>query len=681
MILLAPVNSVDRRFFICDSWQIISRRLEDMKSGFDANNVDKTVRPQDDFFHFAVGGWLKRNPIPSSESRWGSFDILRERSWKALHGILEDLSRKRAKAGTEKAKLRDFYRTAMDERARERQGITPLKKYFSRINGIASRRDFFRVLGELHEMGIIPFWTPIVDQDEKRSENMILHFWQAHLILPDREYYLRQDARSKEIRKRYLKYMERMLGWSGQAGSHPRKAAEIILKLETALAKASRSRAALREVEKQYSKMSPAALRKLAPRILWAEYNSGLGLRRERAVIVGQPEFFKAMDIMIAKLPLGELKLYLNWFLINSSSYFLSDKFIREKFRFHGTVISGVTEIKPLWKRAAMSIDSAMGFALGKIYIREYFGKRAKKEIDELVDNVIRAYAARILKLDWMSAGTKRRALKKLAAIKRKIAYPRRWRDYRKLDIKTDSYLENYFRSERFESRRLISKLSKPVDREEWFMTPTTVNAYYSASLNEIVFPAGILQPPFFDPDAFDAVNYAGIGSTIGHELTHGFDDQGSKFDENGNMREWWSRSDRKKFMKKALGLVRQFDRYMVAYGIHLNGKLTLGENIADLGGLAIAYDAFKNAMRKKRLPKKIAGWTPDQLFFLGFAQVERGHARPEEERRLTTIDPHAPARYRANGVLVNMEEFHRAFGSKSGDAMFRRPRERVKIW
>lgn len=652
-----------------------------MKSGFGKNNIDRSVRAQDDFFRFAVGNWLKKNPIPRTESRWGSFYVLRDRSWGALHAILERIKSKPAKPGTEAQKLRDFYRTAMDEKARERHGVAPLGRYIARLDGIASREDFFRVLGNFHAMGVYPFWTPFIDQDAKKSDVMILHLWQAHLVLPDREYYLRSDRRSKGIRRRYLLYAERMMRLGGMAAGRARKSAQIVLRIETALAKVSRSRALLRDVEKQYHKMTLPALAKLAPHIPWAAYFSAAGMPRLPALIVGQPEFFRAASRMARETSLEEFKTYLRWFLLDSSAGFLSKKFVRERFRFHGTMLTGATRMKPLWKRAAMAIDGAMGEALGKLYVREHFSGRAKEKIDSLVRGVIRAYARRIRELDWMSARTKRRALKKLSAITRKIAYPTRWRDYRKLDIGADSYLENFFRAQRFEHRRLVKKIGKRPDRGEWFMTPPTVNAYYSASLNEIVFPAGILQPPFFDPDAFDAVNYAAIGSVIGHELTHGFDDQGSKFDEKGNMCEWWLAGDRKKFRRKAEGLVRQFGRYAVAGGMRLNGKLTLGENIADLGGLAIAYDAFRDSIKGKRLPKTIGGWTPDQLFFLGFAQMERGHARPAEERRLATIDPHSPARCRTNGTLVNMAEFHEAFGVKPGDRMYRRPEERSAIW
>lgn len=652
-----------------------------MRSGFDSKNIDASVRPQDDFFQFAVGNWLKRNPIPKTESRWGSFNVLHDRSWEALHGILERIRSKPAKPGTELQKLLDFYRTAMDEQARERQGAAPLEKYFTLIDQIRSPEGLARVIGEIHSMGLSPFWTPFVDQDEKKSEETVLHLWQANLILPDREYYLRADRRSKEIRKQYARYAVRILRLAGYASEYAERIARTVLKIETALAKVSRSRTALRDAEKQYHKMTLRALGKLAPHIPWPIYFSSSGMPPRYALIVGQPEFFRAASAMMARVPLEDLKTYLRWFLLDRSAGFLGRRFVRERFRFHGTILTGARRLKPLWKRAVMSIDTALGEALGKLYVQEYFSPRAKKMIDELVDHVVRAYASRIRKLNWMSAKTRRRALQKLTAITRKIAYPKRWRKYGALEIKTDSYLENFFRSRRFEHRRQLAKIGKPLDRSEWLMTPPTVNAYYSPSLNEMVFPAGILQPPFFDPDVFAAVNYAGIGSVIGHELTHGFDDQGSKFDEKGNMREWWSPADRKKFVRKADALVRQFNRYAVAGGMRLNGTLTLGENIADLGGLVIAYDAFTAALKGKRWPKTIGGWTPDQLFFLGFAQMERAHTRPEEERRLATIDPHSPSRYRTNGVVVNMEEFHRAFGVKPGDGMFRRPEERARIW
>lgn len=652
-----------------------------MKSGFDKRNIGSSVRPQDDFFHFAVGGWLKKNPIPRTESRWGSFYVLRDRSWKALGAILERIKTRPAKSGTQLRKLQDFYRTAMDEKARERQRIAPLRKYLALIDRVSSPETMFRVLGDIHAMGLYPLWAPIVAQDDKKSEETVLHLWQGGFTLPDREYYLRADKKSKEIRKQYLSYIVRMLFFAGYSRASAVKDANVILNIETALAKASRSRTALRDVEKQYHKVTIRGLRRIAPKILWPVYFTAAGMPRMRTLIVGQPEFFRAAGTILATTPREHVQTYLRWFFLDRSAGFLSKKFVRERFRFHGTILSGTTKMKPLWQRAAMTIDSVMGEALGKLYIREHFSGQAKKKIDELVNHVIRAYAARIRKLDWMSSKTKHQALKKLAAMRRKIAYPKRWRSYRGLAIKLDSYLENFFRAIRFEHHRRLAKIGKPLDRDEWFMTPPTVNAYYSASLNEIVFPAGILQPPFFDPHAFEAVNYAGIGSVIGHELTHGFDDQGSKYDAKGNMREWWSHADRKKFIRKAGMLAKQFARYTVASGIHVNGKLTLGENIADLGGLMIAYDALRSAIKGKRLPKTIEGWTPDQLFFLGFAQIEMGHTRPEEERRLIAIDPHSPSQYRANGTLSNIEEFYKAFGVKPGDKMFRRLKERARIW
>ncbi|MBI4132809.1 MAG: M13 family metallopeptidase [Candidatus Sungbacteria bacterium] len=652
-----------------------------MKSGVDKKNLDTSVRPQDDFFQFAVGGWLKRNPIPKTESRWGSFYVLRDKSWEALHKILKGIKNKKAKPGAELQKLRDFYRTAMDEKERSRQGIAPLRPYLGMIECIKSHDDLFRVLGKIHAIGPSPLWSPIVDQDEKKSEETTLHLWQANLVLPDREYYLKSDWKSKKIRREYIRYIVRLLGLAGRSPLEAQKAARIILDIETRLAHASRSRAALRDPEKQYHKMTPRAVAALTPKILWNCYFSAMGMPPLKTVIVGQPEFFRAVSAMVSTTPLESLKIYLAWYLLDALAGFLSEKFARERFRFHGTVISGTTQLRPLWQRAVMTIDVAMGEALGKFYIKKYFGGRAKKSIAALVDHVMRSFARRIQKRDWMSAETKKRSLEKLTKIRRKIAFPKRWRDYRLLEIKKDSYLENFFRAQHFETRRLLAKIGKPLDRSEWFISPPTVNAYYQASLNEITFPAGILQPPFFDPDAYEAVNYGAIGSVIGHELTHGFDDQGSKFDGKGNMREWWAKGDRKKFIKRASVLVKQFDQFVAVDDIHVNGKLTLGENIADLGGLVIAYHAFKGATKRKRLPKTIDGFTPEQLFFLGFAQAEVGHTRPEEQRRLATIDPHAPAKYRVNGPLPHMKEFCEAFRVKAGDKMFRRSKNRATIW
>ncbi len=650
-----------------------------LNNGIDESIFDKNTRPQDDFFQYVNRNWLESNPIPPEEARWGTFYVSRDKSWEALREILEELNGLDLEQGTEEQKLRDFYLTGMDEPKLNSEGIVPIKKDLDEIFSLGEKSEIAGFLAKIHLKGVSPFWAFDVDPDLKNSDLSALYLGQSGLGMPDRDYYLSEDAKFTEIRKKYLEYLSGLFSLAGiKKNSND---ALKVLEIETRLARASMTRIELRDLKKQYNKMSQDEFSKIAPGLDWRGYFNLLGIEASEPVIVCQPEFFKEVNSILNSYELEDIKMYLAMRLIDESARHLSDDFSIENFNFHKKIITGTAQDRPRWKRVAVLADSFLGEALGKLYVEKYFNQGAKKKIDELVDHITHAFENRIKVLEWMTAETKERALLKLGAITRKLGYPEKWRDYSALEIMNDSFAENIFRASEFESRRRLSKVGKPVDRTEWGMTPQTVNAYCNFTFNEIVFPAGILQPPFFDPDAFEAINYGAIGSIIGHELSHAFDDKGSKFDEFGNMNEWWLEEDRKKFEDRARILVSQFDELMAVDEAHVKGELTLGENIADLAGLTIAYDAFKEAVSGKNISGSHGKYNPEELFFFGFAVAECGHERPEEARRLATIDPHSPARYRVNIPLSNFEPFYKTFGLKIGDKMFRESEARAKIW
>ncbi len=663
-------------------YAIVETTFMPPRHSINPNDFDATVKSTDDFFRFVNGPWAKNNPIPPEESRWGSFDVLRREAEEQLKLILEEVSQmKDAPQGSEEQKIRDFCLTAMDVPKCNRLGTVPLSELFMMIDGVGDFGALARAIGQLHRSGISVFWGSSPEQDEKQSDVVALHLHQDGLSLPDRDYYVNEDEKSKEIRSKYMDYARGMLRQAEMEVTLDGRMAEVVMGIEVRLAKHSWTRVELRDVEKQYNKMTPEKLATLTPNIVWRDYFAGAVTTAPDYFIVGQPGFLEEVSRMFADTPIEDLKKYLRWHVLNGMTSYLGEEFEKRSFDFYACTFRGVTEMKPRWRRVLNIMNVLLDEMLGKLYVKKHFGEDAKKKVNALVDQLVVAYRARIEKLDWMGEETKKKALEKLASFSRKLGYPDVWRDFSRLEVGTESYVDNYLRTAAFEFDRQMAKVGKPVIRTEWLMPPQMVNAYYMPPMNEIAFPAAILQPPFFDPAADDAVNFGGIGSVIGHELTHGFDDQGSQFDAHGNLANWWTEDDRKRFNEKTARLVAQYDAYEPVPGVHVNGKLTLGENIADLGGLVIAYDAMKIAAAGKSPVEKIDGMTPEQRFFANYAITERGHMREEEMRMRLQTDPHSPSEFRVNGAASNLDEFYKAFDCKKGDKLWREPGERVKIW
>ncbi len=648
--------------------------------GFDTKNIDRSVRPQDDFYHYANGGWLKRAHIPPEEPRWGSFTILRYRTEQQLHTLVAKiLQKKHYRAGSPRQLVADMFRSACDMKRRDALGIKPLAEWRAMVEKVLTRQDLFDLIAKFHVLGVSGFWATFIDQDSKDSSVYRLHLWQGGLGLPDRDYYLENKPEQKRVREAYVAHIRTILKLVNVDKIRIERMVKIVLDIETSLAKASMRKEDTRDAEKTYHKKTIAELLRLSPDIPWKKYFAHTGAQKLAAVIIGQPDFFKDINGLLKHRPLDDLKIYLEWHLINDSSSLLSEKFVRANFNFY-KILTGSKKMRALWRRALGATNATVGEAVGQLYVKAFFSKSAKVAMDALVSDLFDAYEERIKKLSWMSAPTKRKAVTKLRMMSRKIGYPKKWKTYQGLRIKPDDFFGNIKRSSVFEHRRAMRKLRKRVDRGEWHMTPQTVNAYCNFNLNEIVFPAAILQWPFFDPRADAAVNYGGIGAVIGHEMTHGFDDQGSKFDGNGNMHLWWTTQDRKKFMRKADILVEQYNRYIAAGGVAVNGQLTLGENIADLGGVAIAYDAYQKHLAKTS-KKDIGGFSPEERFFLGFAQSEQELTREEYSKTIALVDVHSPAPARINGPLANFPPFYKAFDVTKKNKLYRPPAQRAHIW
>jgi putative endopeptidase len=651
-----------------------------LKSGIDRSTFDLSAKPGDDFFQHVNGNWIKRNPIPPEYSRWGAFPKLRDDNLLELREILDDLSTRTETLSDERRKLRDFYRTAMDEPAVQRLGASPLKPSLERISKIESANELIAELGRLRMAGIDALFNLSVEQDEKQSTRYVTRLDQGGLGLPDRDYYIGTSEDSKRIRKLYQQHVAKMLGLLGDAPEAASAGANTVMRIETRLAESSRTPVQLRDREAQYNRTLLPQLSTLTPRLNWNLYLSTIDVEDIKHVIVGQPEFFQRVNELLGSISLKEWRTYLRWHLVHSMAAYLSSPFENENFRFYGQELRGVKEMQPRWKRVITAIDGQMGEALGKLYVEKHFPPAAKQRMDELVTNLMDAYRERIESRDWMGEKTKKLALAKLLAVMPKIGYPSKWRDYSALEIRPGSYADNVMRAQAFESRYWLSKVGKAVDRTLWQMTPPTVNAYYNPTLNEIVFPAGILQPPFFDMTADDAVNYGAIGAVIGHEITHGFDDQGSRSDAQGNLANWWAADDRARFTAKTDKLVAQYDACVVLKDLHVNGRLTLGENIADLGGVTIAYAAYRKSLANGAAPV-IDGFTGPQRFFIGYAQVWRGSIRDAELRVQIRTNPHSPTEFRTIVPLSNIEAFYAAFDIHPGDAMYRKPLDRVEVW
>jgi predicted metalloendopeptidase len=646
--------------------------------GFSLTNLDTTCKPCQDFYQFAMGGWMKANPIPPEYPSWGTFTELRDHNLTAMRTILDSASSSNAAAGTNERKIGDFYASCMDTTAIDAAGLKPLASELASIDAIKDRAGLDAQIARLHKQDINVAFEFGSSADFKDSTHYLAEADQGGLGMPDRDYYTRDDDRSKQLRIEYVQHVAKLFELAGDSPDNAAAQSKIVMDLETSLAKASRTNVELRDPEKNYNKMTLAELKTLTPDWSWESYFQAVGAPPASFVDIGQPEFFKEMNHQLTATSIDSWKIYLRWHLLHSNAQTLSDNFVQENFNFYGKKLSGTKELQPRWKRCVQSTNGNLGEALGEVYVQKYFPPEAKARAKEMVNNLIAALRSDIPTLTWMGPETKKQALAKLEAFTVKIGYPDKWRDYSKLLITRTSYNENVQRGRAFEEARQLAKIGNPVDRLEWGMTPPTVNAYYNPTFNEIVFPAGILQPPFYDPKADDAVNYGGMGAVIGHEISHGFDDEGSRFDGQGNLHDWWTADDRKSFEEHTGCVVKQFDSYEVEPGLHQNGKLVLGESIGDLGGLAIAYAAYEKSIEGHR-PKDVDGFTPEQRFFLGWAQVWGTNMRAEYARLQTNTNPHPLPQFRANGPISNMEAFARAFGCKKGDPMVRDTA--CKIW
>jgi putative endopeptidase len=650
---------------------------------FLASDIDTTVSPSADFFHYANGAWLRANPIPPSERGWGVGNLVQEETYARLRSVCEDAaSNASAPRGSNTQKIGDYYAAAVDTANIENQGITPLRGDLERIDSIRDADGLRAEIALLQTYGADPLFAPFVGQDEKNSAAYSFHLYQGGLGLPNRDYYVNTDARTTNIRREYVSHVAAMLMLLGEDRETAGRHSGIVMELETRLAKASRKLEDLRDPYKNYHKLTFRQLDALVPSLRWQSLLPAMAIKNVDSVVVGQPEFFREAELLLRTQPLEEWKEYLRWTLVNHFASTLSSPFEKEHFHFYQTILSGVKEPRPRWKRALDAEERAMGDMLGQLFVEKYVPRSMKQRYTVLVDNIFAAYAARIRSLDWMSATTKEKALAKLHAVTRKVCYPDKWKDYSALQVDRTSYCGNQIRAGIWAYKYFASKLGKPVDRTEWEMTPQTYNAYYNPSNNEIVLPAaGLMIPGVPDSLVDDAIIYGYAGaSTIGHEVTHGFDDEGRQFDEAGNLRNWWTKEDEERFNAKAKLMVDQFQHYVVLDSLHVNGKASLGENIADLGGVVIGYEAFKKT-REGRTDTLIDGLTPDQRFFLAYAYSWLGQIRDESLARQVMTDVHAPQFLRVNGPLADVPEFYRAFNVRPGDPLYRPDSLRVNIW
>ena len=646
-----------------------------------AVNMDTTIKPTEDFFMYANGGWIKNNAIPAEESSWGIGNLVIEENYRRLREISEKAAKENAAKGSTSQKIGDFWATAMDSAKIEQTGLKPLQPWFDKINSITDAPSLINVSNQLNNIGVDALFSDFVQQDDKNSDVMSYKLWQGGIGLPEREYYFKTDSSTVNIRNQYVKHIAKMLILQGQDSASASKAASAIFALETKLAKASRKIEDLRDPYANYHKMAINDLKKLSSTIDWKTSLANRGVKNVDSVIVGQPEFFTALDQVLKTTPVDDWKNYLRFRTVRNFAEMLPEAFGVEAFNFN-KLLSGAKQRKPRWKRVMRIEENEMGELLGQLYVKEFFNETAKKRYSDLVESIREAYKERIQKLTWMSDSTKQKALIKLAAIKKKVGYPDKWKDFSAMQIGTESYVQNVIKANMWWHDYHLNKLGKPVDRDEWEMSPQTYNAYYNPSNNEIVLPAGIFTVPGYrDEDLDDATVYGYTGaSTIGHEITHGFDDQGRLYDEKGNLKNWWTKNDSTEFTNRAQMIINQFNLYEPLPGSKINGKATQGENIADLGGILLGMDAFKKTEQYKK-NEKIAGITPMQRYFLGYALGWLGQIRDESLKNRLMTDVHSPAKYRVNGPFVDVDEFYTTFGIKPGDKMFVPDSLRVKIW
>ena len=651
------------------------------KKLIDPANMDLTVKPGDNFYEYANGIWMKNNPVPAKETRWGSFNELRDFNINAVKSIVEDAAAdKSAPAGSVKKRVGDFYTAAMDSLTIEKLGYTPIKADLAKINKIKDVQGVIDQVVYMRTSGIgAPMFGFGVGQDRKNVTNYLASLGQGGTTLPDRDYYLKDDSRTLKIREAYLAYMTTLFTLTGSSAAEAQQKANTVLTIEKSFAEAQMSRLEMRDPYKTYNKFTVEAFSKTTPNLNWTAIMPKLLVKGQDTILVSSPKFFVSLDSMLKTVSVNDWKTYLEWNLLKSSASNLSSAFVKANFAFT-QVQTGQKVQTPRWQRMSSLTDGAIGELLGQLYVAKYFKPEAKARMIELIKNLRTAFEIRINGLDWMSAETKEKALAKLHTFMPKIGYPDKWKTYDGLTISSTTYFQNLRNVGAWGYKEMIDQLGKPVDRTRFGMTPPTVNAYYSPTMNEIVFPAGILQFPFFAPNADDAINYGGIGAVIGHEMSHGFDDSGSQYDKDGNLHNWWTKEDRTKFEEKTKALGEQFDAYTVLDTIHVNGKLTMGENIGDLGGLNAAYTAFK-LTKQGQSNEKIDGFTPDQRFFLSWAQVWRGNILPESAAQLIKTDSHSPGEFRTIGAPVNMDAWYKAFDVKPGDKLYKKPEDRIRLW
>lgn len=657
-----------------------SKKEAVMASGIDLGNLDTTVVRGADFFQYACGGWMKKHPLTDEYSRFGSFDMLAENNREQLKGLITEIAGQENEKGTVAQKIADIYNLAMDSAKLNAEGIEPIKADLERIASVKDKAEIVPMMAELSHIGIRPYFTFFVDADIMDSKSNLFQLYQGGISLGEKEYYLDTDEATTDIRNKYKEHIVKMFQLAGFDESAARKNMEAVLEIETRIAKASFSAVEQRNPAANYHKMTLDELKKSVPGIDWDAFLSGVGVKGVTELSVSQVEPIKEVKKIINTMPVEKQVAYMQWKLINRAAGYLSDDFVAQNFDFYGKTLSGRKENQPRWKRAVGTVNGMLGEAVGQMYVEKYFPAAAKERMVQLVKNLQTALGERIRNLEWMGDSTKTKAIEKLNSFYVKVGYPDKWRDYTALDVEKDSYWANVKRATKFELDYELAKAGKPVDRDEWGMTPQTVNAYYNPTTNEICFPAGILQYPFFDMNADDAFNYGAIGVVIGHEMTHGFDDQGRQFDKDGNLKDWWTPEDAERFNTRAQVMVNFFDSIQVLPGLHANGSLTLGENIADHGGLQVSFQAFKNATKDAPLGV-VDGFTPEQRFFLSYAGVWAGNVRDEQIRLQTKSDPHSLGRWRVNGALPQIGAWYEAFNITENDSMYLAPEKRVSIW
>ncbi len=651
-----------------------------LTAGIRLENLDTSVAPGVSFYDYACGGWIKNHPLTDEYARFGSFDMLAENNREQLQQLIEELGSEQHAPGSIPQKIGDLYRMAMDSATLNAQGAQPIRAQLDRLAAIQSTAEIYPQIAQMQRDGLYPYFYLYVGADDMNSTQNIVHTYQGGLGMGERDYYLQNDDATRRIRDAYQEHVGKMFQLAGFTKEEAAKAVKAVMAIETRLAKKSRTRVELRDPYANYNKVDLATLKQNFGGFDWDAYLNEAGLAGLKEINIGQPAAMQEVADVIRTEPLANQIYYLQWGVIDGTPAYLSDDLLAQNFEFYDKTLSGKQEMQPRWKRAVSTVDRSLGEAVGQMYVERYFPAAAKERMEHLVANLQKALGQRIDDLDWMSRDTKEKAQEKLSTFHVKIGYPDTWKDYSSLEIKDDSYWDNVRRARNWGYDEMIAKAGKPVDRDEWFMTPQTVNAYYNPTTNEICFPAGILQYPFFDMEADDAFNYGAIGVVIGHEMTHGFDDQGRQYDKEGNLKDWWTEEDGKKFEERATVMAEFFNNIEVAPGVHANGRFTLGENIADYGGLQVSFQAFKEATKDNELPEK-EGFTPEQRFFLAYANVWAGNIRDEEVLRRTTSDPHSLGRWRVDGILPHIPAWYEAFDITPEDPLYLPVEERVHIW